>query len=71
MGIVRFDSSWYWPRRDRRAAWCGAVVVVVVFVLGFAAGYGEAVVGALATAATGAAVSELIKVNLRSRPRNA
>lgn len=71
MGIVRFNSSWYRPRRGRRALWWGVVIVVLVFVLGFAAGYGEAVLGALATAVTSAVVTEGVKANRCGRPHNA
>ncbi len=71
MGIAHFNSSWYLPRRDRRAAWCGVIVVVLVVVIGFAAGYGEAVAGALVTVAASVTASELIKINLRNRPRSA
>ncbi|SBT54324.1 hypothetical protein [Micromonospora narathiwatensis] len=72
MPIARFNSSGYPPRGSRRAAWGGVVVVVVVvLVLGFAAGYGEAVMGALATAVVSAAVTEIIKVRIGSMPRNA
>ncbi|MBF6183325.1 hypothetical protein [Nocardia otitidiscaviarum] len=72
MAIAHFDSSWYWPRRSSRAAWCGVVVVVVVLMLGFVTGYGEAVVGALAATALGAVTTEFVQiVNLRNKPRNA
>jgi len=71
MRIVRFNSSWYWPRRGRRAVWRGVIIVVLVFVLGFAAGYGETVLGALVTAVASAALTEIVKASLRGRPRNA
>jgi L-alanine-DL-glutamate epimerase-like enolase superfamily enzyme len=70
MRMVRFNEPWYRPRRGRRAVWWGVVIVVLVFVLGIA-GYGAAVLGALATAVASAAASEVVKASLRSRPRSA
>lgn len=69
MPIVRFNSSCYPPRRGRRVAW-GGVVVVVVFVLGFAVGYGEAVMGAVATALASATVTEIVRARIAYRSRN-
>ncbi len=69
MRIVRPDFPWYGPRGDRRAAWW-VVVVVLVCVLGLVAGYGEAVLGALAAAVASAAVTEIVKASLQGRPRN-
>jgi hypothetical protein len=72
MRIVRFSSSWYWPHRGRRAIWWwGVVLIVLVFVLGFSAGYGEAVLGALVNAVTSAAATEIVKASRRGRPRSA
>jgi len=70
MRIVRFNSSCYWPRRGRRAVWWWAVVVLVL-IIGFAVGYGEAVLGGLATAVASGAVTEIVKASLRGRPRSA
>ncbi len=68
--IAHFNSSWYWPRRDRRAAWCGVVVVVVVLIFGLGSGaaYREAVLGALVTAVVTTLVTEMIKLSLQGKP---
>ncbi|PXX59893.1 hypothetical protein DFR70_111280 [Nocardia tenerifensis] len=71
MRIVRFNSSWYWPRRDTRTAWCGVVIIVLVVAACFVAGYGEAVLVALATTVAGALTTEMIKLGLQARLRTA
>lgn len=71
MRIVRSNSTWYWPCPGRRTIWRGVIIVILVFVLSSAAGYGEAVLGALAAAGASAAATEITKAIRRERPRSA
>jgi len=63
MQIVRLASSWYWPWPGRRAVLY--LVVVLVLVLGVTAGYGEVIMGALATAVVTVVLTEIVQASLR------
>jgi hypothetical protein len=70
MQIIRFKCSWYggsWP--GWRVVWC--LIVVLVLVLGFAAGYGDDVVSALATTIVTVVATEMVQAGLRGQRRSA